>query len=33
MAHSLKKGPFGDKYLVKKVDVMVNSSNKQIIKI
>ena len=30
--NSLKKGLFGDKYLVKKVDVMVKSGNKQIIK-
>ena len=32
MARSLKKGPFADKELLKKVDAMVKSGNKQVIK-
>ena len=32
MARSLKKGPFADKHLLKKVEAMVNSGNKQVIK-
>ena len=32
MARSLKKGPFADKHLLKKVEAMVKSGNKQVIK-
>jgi len=32
MARSLKKGPFADEHLLKKVDAMVKSGNKQVIK-
>ena len=32
MARSLKKGPFADSHLLKKVDAMVKSGNKQVIK-
>lgn len=32
MARSLKKGPFADKHLLKKVDAMVKSGSKQVIK-
>ncbi len=32
MARSLKKGPFADEYLLKKVDAMNESNNKQVIK-
>jgi small subunit ribosomal protein S19 len=32
MARSLKKGPFADEHLLKKVEAMVKSGNKQVIK-
>ena len=32
MARSLKKGPFADEHLLKKVDAMNESNNKQVIK-
>ena len=32
MARSLKKGPFADAHLLKKVDAMVKSGSKQVIK-
>ena len=32
MARSLKKGPFADAHLLKKVEAMVKSGNKQVIK-
>jgi small subunit ribosomal protein S19 len=32
MARSLKKGPFADAHLLKKVDAMANESNKMVIK-
>ncbi|MEE3393006.1 MAG: 30S ribosomal protein S19 [Lachnospiraceae bacterium] len=32
MARSLKKGPFADDYLLKKVDAVVKSGDKQVIK-
>ena len=32
MARSLKKGPFADEHLLKKVDAMNASNNKQVIK-
>ncbi len=32
MARSLKKGPFADESLLKKVDAMNESNNKQVIK-
>ena len=32
MARSLKKGPFADKHLLKKVEAMNSSGNKQVIK-
>ena len=32
MARSLKKGPFADAYLLKKVDVVVKSGDKTVIK-
>ena len=32
MARSLKKGPFADEHLLKKVDAVVKSGDKQVIK-
>ena len=32
MAHSVKKGPFADEYLLKKVDEMNKKGDKQVIK-